>query len=147
MPHPNSLMYNVYAIPFWPMKVYWTLKKVIPPSLILIGSDNCVDPGLPHSPWEPPRCQDLQGLLHHSRTSSLNVIMRKAAEHGLSDFITLSHSLFRGGCNATHVAWAARTQDSEESERDIFNSFIKDRQILFSIIKGLQSYVSLEDRT
>ncbi len=50
MPHPNSLMYNVYAIPFWPMKVYWTLKKVIPPSLILIGSDNCVDPGLPHSP-------------------------------------------------------------------------------------------------
>lgn len=38
-------------------------------------------------------------------------------------------------------------RDSEESERDIFNSFIKDRQILFSIIKGLQSYVSLEDRT
>ena len=28
MPHPNSLMYNVYVIPFLPMKVYWTLKKV-----------------------------------------------------------------------------------------------------------------------
>jgi len=28
MPHPNSLMYNVYVIPFWPMKAYWTLKKV-----------------------------------------------------------------------------------------------------------------------
>ena len=28
MPHPNSLMYNAYPIPFWPMKVYWTLKKV-----------------------------------------------------------------------------------------------------------------------
>lgn len=27
MPHPNSLMYNVYVIPFWPMKAYWTLKK------------------------------------------------------------------------------------------------------------------------
>ena len=27
MPHPNSLMYNVYAIPFWPCKVYWTLRK------------------------------------------------------------------------------------------------------------------------
>lgn len=30
MPHPNSLMYNVYVIPFWPMKVYWTLRKVSP---------------------------------------------------------------------------------------------------------------------
>jgi hypothetical protein len=28
MPHPNSLMYNAYPIPFWPMKMYWTLKKV-----------------------------------------------------------------------------------------------------------------------
>ena len=28
MPHPNSLMYNVYVVPFWPMKVYWTLRKV-----------------------------------------------------------------------------------------------------------------------
>lgn len=28
MPHPNSLMYNVYVIPFWPMKVYWTIRKV-----------------------------------------------------------------------------------------------------------------------
>jgi hypothetical protein len=28
MPHPNSLMYNVYVIPFWPMKAYWTIKKV-----------------------------------------------------------------------------------------------------------------------
>ena len=27
MPHPNSLMYNAYPIPFWPMKVYWTLRK------------------------------------------------------------------------------------------------------------------------
>jgi len=30
MPHPNSLMYNVYVVPFWPMKVYWTLRKVSP---------------------------------------------------------------------------------------------------------------------
>ena len=27
MPHENSLMYNVYIIPFWPMKAWWTLKK------------------------------------------------------------------------------------------------------------------------
>ena len=24
----DSLMYNVYVVPFWPMKVYWTLRKV-----------------------------------------------------------------------------------------------------------------------
>ena len=28
MVHQNSLMYNVYAIPFYPMKVYWFVKKV-----------------------------------------------------------------------------------------------------------------------
>lgn len=28
MVHQNSLMYNVYAIPFYPMKVYWFFKKV-----------------------------------------------------------------------------------------------------------------------
>lgn len=27
MPHPNSLMYNVYVVPFWPMKVFWTVRK------------------------------------------------------------------------------------------------------------------------
>ena len=27
MPHPNSLMYNVYIIPFYPMKVYWFTAK------------------------------------------------------------------------------------------------------------------------
>mmetsp|Transcript_20155 Transcript_20155/g.22491 ORF Transcript_20155/g.22491 Transcript_20155/m.22491 type:complete len:80 (+) Transcript_20155:26-265(+) len=27
MVHQNSLMYNVYAIPFFPMKVYWFAKK------------------------------------------------------------------------------------------------------------------------
>ena len=27
MPHPNSLMYNVYVIPFWPMKVFWFFRK------------------------------------------------------------------------------------------------------------------------
>ena len=26
MPHPNSLMYNVYPI-FWPMKVFWFTRK------------------------------------------------------------------------------------------------------------------------
>ena len=26
MPHPNSLMYNVYPF-FWPMKVYWFCRK------------------------------------------------------------------------------------------------------------------------
>ena len=30
MVHQNSLMYNVYAIPFYPMKVYWFVKKVTP---------------------------------------------------------------------------------------------------------------------
>ena len=28
MPHPNSLMYNVYPI-FWPMKVYWFMRKSV----------------------------------------------------------------------------------------------------------------------
>ena len=28
MPHPNSLMYNVYPI-FWPMKVYWFCRKSV----------------------------------------------------------------------------------------------------------------------
>ena len=27
MPHPNSLMYNVYIIPFYPAKVYWFTMK------------------------------------------------------------------------------------------------------------------------
>ena len=27
MPHPNSLMYNVYLVPFLPMKVFWFLRK------------------------------------------------------------------------------------------------------------------------
>jgi hypothetical protein len=29
MPHPNSLMYNVYVVPFWPMKIYWFLRKSV----------------------------------------------------------------------------------------------------------------------
>ena len=28
MPHPNSLMYNVYPV-FWPMKVFWFCRKSI----------------------------------------------------------------------------------------------------------------------
>ncbi len=28
MPHPNSLTYNVFVFPFYPMKVYWFLRKV-----------------------------------------------------------------------------------------------------------------------
>ena len=57
MPHPNSLMYNVYAVPFWPMKVYWTLKKVIftsfdnltsKPIVCIIGSDHRAYQRLPH---------------------------------------------------------------------------------------------------
>ena len=56
MPHPNSLMYNVYAVPFWPMKVYWTLKKVIlisfdhpmsQPIVCVLGSDHRADQRLP----------------------------------------------------------------------------------------------------
>ena len=37
MPHPNSLMYNVYVVPFWPMKVYWTVKKV----RVLVCNNEC----------------------------------------------------------------------------------------------------------
>jgi hypothetical protein len=49
-------MYNVYAVPFWPMKVYWTLKKVIlisfdhlrsQPIVFVIGSDHRFDQRLP----------------------------------------------------------------------------------------------------
>lgn len=56
MPHPNSLMYNVYAVPFWPMKVYWTLKKVIytsfdilrsQPDVFVVGSHHRADQRLP----------------------------------------------------------------------------------------------------
>ena len=34
MPHPNSLMYNVYVIPFWPMKVFWFCRKTVQLALI-----------------------------------------------------------------------------------------------------------------
>jgi hypothetical protein len=27
MPHVNSLLYNVFVIPYWPMKVYWFTMK------------------------------------------------------------------------------------------------------------------------
>ena len=83
MPHPNSLMYNVYAIPFWPMKVYWTLRKVINskswnvesnPSFLCVDCEYRVDQRLPHPSWEPPWCQDQQSLHYDSRTPSLNVI-------------------------------------------------------------------------
>ena len=52
MPHPNSLMYNVYVIPFLPMKVYWTLAKVSQSSLrmaclntpiLIVGSEHYFD--------------------------------------------------------------------------------------------------------
>ncbi len=26
MPHPNSLMYNVY-VPFWPLKAFWFVRR------------------------------------------------------------------------------------------------------------------------
>ena len=29
MPHPNSIMYNVYIFPFWPMKAYWFMAKSV----------------------------------------------------------------------------------------------------------------------
>eukprot|EP00352_Strombidinopsis_acuminata_P002691 CAMPEP_0176377732 /NCGR_PEP_ID=MMETSP0126-20121128/29105_1 /TAXON_ID=141414 ORGANISM="Strombidinopsis acuminatum, Strain SPMC142" /NCGR_SAMPLE_ID=MMETSP0126 /ASSEMBLY_ACC=CAM_ASM_000229 /LENGTH=62 /DNA_ID=CAMNT_0017739709 /DNA_START=20 /DNA_END=204 /DNA_ORIENTATION=- len=27
MPHPNSLLFNVFIIPFYPFKFYWFLRK------------------------------------------------------------------------------------------------------------------------
>ncbi|CAI2383406.1 unnamed protein product [Moneuplotes crassus] len=35
MVHQNSLMYNVYAIPFFPMKIYLFVKKSIKLFLVL----------------------------------------------------------------------------------------------------------------
>ena len=77
MPHPNSLMYNAYPIPFWPMKVYWTLRKVTTTSLILIWCIGCPDranPGLPRRSWRSPWRQDFSRLLHYSRPAPLSFL-------------------------------------------------------------------------
>ncbi len=47
MPHPNSLMFNVYVIPFYPMKVYWFFRKVLRSDAVVAAA---VPPRLPNSP-------------------------------------------------------------------------------------------------
>ena len=45
MPHPNSLMYNVYLVPFLPLKAFWFLRKSA--QLILIQDFPAVPDGHP----------------------------------------------------------------------------------------------------
>ena len=45
MPHPNSLMYNVYLVPFLPMKVFWFMRKAA--QLVLVMDFPAVPEGHP----------------------------------------------------------------------------------------------------
>lgn len=49
MPHPNSLMFNVYVIPFWPMKMYWFTRKVSCVKVNDTDYQNHFGAGLPNS--------------------------------------------------------------------------------------------------
>ena len=50
MPHPNSLMYNVYIIPFYPLKAYWFVRKVSGARAL---TRSYADPDDPHAPRLP----------------------------------------------------------------------------------------------
>jgi len=65
MPHPNSLMYNVYVVPFWPMKMYWAVAKVHNFMFLLIlfvGIEDRLHQRFPNTTWWSPRRQDLKSL-------------------------------------------------------------------------------------
>ena len=82
MPHPNSLMYNVYIIPFYPLKAYWFVRKVSdrfarPHSSLSADPEDPHPPRLPQGSWRPSWSAEAKRILHRTRRALTQFLSRK----------------------------------------------------------------------